>query len=106
MEIPDSNSMFKVNNRNTRTRCQLCLKLTMNTPERRQELLENIVNRLKPLTISEKSFMCRSGIFTVNFEHISHLAIVSLLLTLSKEMLAGDILYANTYFTMRLTELL
>ena len=50
--------------------------------------------------------MCRSGIFTVNFEHISHLAIVSLLLTLSKEMLAGDILYANTYFTMWLTELL
>ena len=28
--------MFKVNNRNTRTRCQICSKLTIKTPERRQ----------------------------------------------------------------------
>ena len=31
----------------------------------------------------------RSGIFIVNFEHISHLALVFLLLTLSKQMPAG-----------------
>ena len=28
--------MFKVNNKNTRTRCEICSKLTIKTPERRQ----------------------------------------------------------------------
>ena len=28
-----SNYMFKVNNRNTRTRCEICSKLTIKTPE-------------------------------------------------------------------------
>ena len=28
--------MFKVNNRNNRTRCEICSKLTIKTPERRQ----------------------------------------------------------------------
>ena len=28
--------LFKVNNRNTRTRCEICSKLTIKTPERRQ----------------------------------------------------------------------
>ena len=30
--------LFKVNNRNTRTRCEICSKLTIKTPERRQWL--------------------------------------------------------------------
>ena len=29
------NYMFKVNNRNSRTRCEICSKLTIKTPERR-----------------------------------------------------------------------
>ena len=29
------NYMLKVNNRNTRTRCEICSKLTIKTPERR-----------------------------------------------------------------------
>ena len=29
------NCMLKVNNRNTRTRCEICSKLTIKTPERR-----------------------------------------------------------------------
>ena len=45
--------MFKVINRNIRPRCKICSKLTIKTPERRQLL--------------------RSGVFIVNFEHISHL---------------------------------
>ena len=53
----------KVNNRNTRTRCEICSKLTIKTPERRQ--------------------WRRSGVFIVNFEYISHLALVFLLLTLN-----------------------
>ena len=56
--------MFKVNNRNSRTRCEICSKLTIKTPERRH---------------------CRrSGVFIVNFEHISHLVLVFLFLTLSR----------------------
>ena len=51
--IPARNYTFKVNNRNTRTRCDICSKLTIKTPEGRQ--------------------WHRSGAFTVNFEHISHL---------------------------------
>ena len=58
------NYMFKVNNRNNRTRCEICSKLTIKTPERRQ--------------------WRRSGVFIVNFEHISHLVLVFLLLTLNR----------------------
>ena len=54
-----SNYMFQVNNRNTRTRCDICSKLTIK------------IRR-------------RSGVFTVNFEYISHLVLVLLLLTLSR----------------------
>ena len=52
------------NNRNTRTRCEIRSKLTIKTTKRRQ--------------------WGRSGVFIVNFEHISHLALVFLLLTLSR----------------------
>ena len=31
----DNTYFFKVNNRNTRKRCEICLKLTIKTPERR-----------------------------------------------------------------------
>ena len=56
------NYMFKVNNRNTRTRRKTCSKLTIKTSERHH----------------------RSSVFTVNFEHISHLVLVVLLLTSSR----------------------
>ena len=62
--LPAGIYLFKVNNRNTRTRCEIYSKLTINTPERRQ--------------------WRRSGVFIVNFEHISHLVLVFLLLTLNK----------------------
>ena len=45
--------MFEVNNRNTRTMCEICSRLTIKTPQRRQ--------------------WGRSGVFVVNFEYISHL---------------------------------
>ena len=52
--------LLKVNSRNTRARCEICSKLTVKIPERRQ---------------------CRpSGVFIVNFEHISEFIIVFLLL--------------------------
>ena len=52
-----------VNKRNTRTRCEICSKLTIKIPERRH--------------------LCRFGIFIVNFEHISHFVLEFLLLTLN-----------------------
>ena len=60
--------MFKVNNRNTRTRGEICSKLTIKAPER--------------------PHWCRSGVFIVNFEDISHLVLVFLSITLSRYMLA------------------
>ena len=53
-----------VNNRKTRTRCEICSKLTKKTPEKRQ--------------------WCRSGGFIANFEQISHLVLVFVLLTLTR----------------------
>ena len=50
---PVGNYMFRVNNRSTRTRCEVCSKLTIKTPER--------------------CHCRRSGVFIVNLEHISHL---------------------------------
>ena len=61
---PAGNYMFQVNNRNTRTSCEICPKLTIKVTERRQ--------------------WHRSGIFIAKFEHISHLVLVFLLLTLSR----------------------
>ena len=62
--------LLKVNNRNTRTSCEICLKLTIKIPERRH-------------------WRC-SGIFIVSFEYISHLFLVFLLLTLNMKLLAGQ----------------
>ena len=58
------NYMFKVNKKKNRIRCEICSKLTLETPERCDS--------------------CRSGVFIVNFKHISHLVLVFLLLTLSR----------------------
>ena len=62
--LPVGIYLLKVNNRNARTRCKICSKLTIKTPERRHWRL--------------------SGVFIINFEHISHLVLVFfLLLTLN-----------------------
>ena len=60
---PAGNYMFKVNYRNIRKRCEICSKLTIKTPKPRQ-------------------WHC-SGVFIVNFEHISYFVLVLLLLALS-----------------------
>ena len=54
----------KLNDKNTRTSCEICSNLTIKTLERRH--------------------WCRSGVFIVNFEHILDLALMLLLLNLSK----------------------
>ena len=55
---------FKVNNGNTRTMCENCSNSTVKTPEQRH--------------------FCRSGVFIVNVEQISHILMVFPLLTLNK----------------------
>ena len=42
---PDNIYVLKVNNRNTRKRCEICSKLTIKTPERRQKLLSRILSK-------------------------------------------------------------
>ena len=56
-------TIIEVNNRNTRTRCEICSKLTIKKLGREWR---------------------RSGVFTVNFEYISYLVLLFLLLTLSR----------------------
>ena len=75
---PVSIYLFKVNNTNTKTRCKICSNLTIKTPERRQ--------------------WRRSGIFIVNFEHISQLVLVFLLLTLNRWMSTGALPFTFLFF--------
>ena len=65
--------MFKVNNRNTRTRCTTCSKLTIKALERRRlkiEILEQGVENAQKLTINtpERRQWRRSSAFIVNFK--------------------------------------
>ena len=68
--------LLKVSNRSTRARCEICSKLTIKIPERRQ--------------------WRRSGIFIVNFEHISHLVPAFLLFTLNMQLTAGKALLTSS----------
>ena len=61
-----SNHLFIVNNSYTRKRCEICSNLAIKTPK------------------------WSSTIFVVDFEHISHLFLVFLLLTLNKLVFAGS----------------
>ena len=76
--------MFKVNNRNTRTRCEICSKLALKTPERCRHLLaqskhwkyENDVWYLFKVNNKYTKTSLTSGVFIVNFEQISHIMLV------------------------------
>ena len=61
---PAGTYLFKVYDRNTRAKFEICPKLTIKTSEGCQ-------------------WRC-SSVFIVNFEHISHLVLMFLLLTLSR----------------------
>ena len=71
------------NNKNTRTMCEICSKLTTKMPERRQWRRFGIFIAKLTVKIPERRPWRRFGIFFVNFEHISHLVLVFLLLTLN-----------------------
>ena len=87
---PAGIDLLKVNNRNTRARCEVCSKLTIKTSERSQWNMWKVNNKdTRTLNIFHRR---RSGVFIVIFEHISHLALVFLLLILNKYLAAGIML--------------
>ena len=61
--------MLKVSNINTRKKCEIYWNLTIKALEQRQ--------------------WCRSGVFIVNFEHISRFFLVFIFLTLNRLMFVG-----------------
>ena len=94
--------MFKVKNKNNRTRCKMYSKLIIKRRERRQNAQENTWTRVSNLIkacnfikietraqVFSCEFWRRSVVFIVNLKHISHLVLVFLLLTLSRQMPAG-----------------
>ena len=69
LPFPAGIYLLKVNNRNTRRRCEMCSKLTIKNPEQHH--------------------WRRSGVFILNFEYISHLVLVFLLITLNMYLPVG-----------------
>ena len=67
MHIPAGNYMFKVNTRNTRTKCEICSKLIIKTPQ-----------------CHWRHHWRRSVVLNVNVEHISHFVVVFLVLTFNR----------------------
>ena len=67
VQFPPNIYLFKSNNRPIIKRCEISLKLTIKTTEERH---------------------LRSGVFNVNSEHISHLFLVLLLLSLERYLFA------------------
>ena len=62
---PAGNYLFKVNHRNTRTRCEICSKLTIKTPERRHSFV------LVSLLLTLNKFTPCSSVSIVNLEQVN-----------------------------------
>ena len=77
---PIGNYMFKVSNRGARPSCEICSKLTTKAPERRHW----------------RYFVG----FIVTFEHISHLVLEFLLLTLVRWTLAGTHVFVIAFIAV------
>ena len=101
--IPAGIFLLKVNNKNTRTRCEICFKLTIKTTERRQNSQENTCARVSILIklqafikietlvqVFSCAFWRRSRLFIINFEYILHLVLLFLFLTLNMQSILVD----------------
>ena len=69
--------LLKVNDRNTTKMHEICPKLTIKTPE--------------------QCHWCCSGVFIVNFKHISHFVLMFLLLTLNMQVPTGKWVILHWY---------
>ena len=96
MHLPAGIYLLKVNNRNTRIRCEICSKLTIKIPERRQWRRKTTATATLPKkdsynltkgTNTQMSLWC----FVVTFELITHIFLIFLLLISNKQMLAENI---------------
>ena len=74
---PTNVYLLKVNNINTRKRCEICSKLT-------KKHQSNVMNYNMLTIFAKHSIWLRSDVFIVNFQHISNLLLVFLLLNLNK----------------------
>ena len=72
-QYPSKIYLFRFDNRSTRKRCETCSNLTIKTPEWSQ--------------------WHRTGTFIVNFEHISHLFLLFLLLLWTSKYLPRQLFY-------------
>ena len=70
--FPAGNYIFKVNNRNTRARCEICSKLTIKTTERRHLCPQKTSENRTFSDVFKVYRWRRSGVFIVNFEYILH----------------------------------
>ena len=77
--IPTGNYMLKVNNRNTRTRCEICSELIIRY---------------------QNNAWHRCDVFIVNFKHILRLVVMLLLLTLNMQLPAGRHYKHQHHFTV------
>ena len=68
--------MFKVNNRDLRTRSEISSKLTIKYPERCHWRCSGVFIVNLTIKTPERCQSRRSCVFIVNFEHISHLFVV------------------------------
>ena len=71
-------SQPQVNNRNTRTMCEICSELTIKIPEQPQ--------------------WRRSGIFIVKFQHISHLLLVFFIVNFEQLNADCDVFFEKVFF--------
>ena len=74
-QYPDVIYLLKVNNRDTRTICEICSNITTDTPKKLQ--------------------WRRSSVNIVNFEQISYIALMFSLLTLNKYIPAEQMLFIS-----------
>ena len=79
---PSRHYLFSVNNENTGTIVWNFFKIPIKTPERRQ--------------------WCRSDVFIVNIEQISHIVLVFSLLTLNKQVDLIDTFYVAVFLVINL----
>ena len=63
--IPAGNCMLKVNNKNTRTKCEICSNLTIKTPKRRHW------RRSKVFIVNFEDIPTLFYCFVVNFEKVN-----------------------------------
>ena len=81
MCLPSRKLLVQISNGNTRAIYKICLKLTIKTPT----------------SFSVFTAKHSSGVFIVNFEHVSHVVLVFPLLTLNKKYQLG-IFFLNFFF--------